>query len=219
MHKRVLSSLAVTLIAFLLFLCFCGCNPAKRIQRLDEKAVNRVNANVNLQIPVANAWFKTHPFDTAKKITTIPGPVIKVPEIILVKDTARERKIKDSLLLLRPDCGEAAQQAYDLGWDEANKYFKNHPIEIKCPPSTKEIQVDNSAVARWQDSAQIKNNLISHLQGQNEELQKNVDNERSRGNKMLAWAIGLGIFSIILLVVIIYMIFKGGVLSIFKKKS
>ncbi len=218
MRKPILTSFAITLIAFLLFLCFCGCNTAKRIQRLDEKAVNRVNANVNLQVPVVNQWIKAHPFDTSKKVITIPGPVVKVPEIILVKDTARERKIKDSLIALRPDCGKEAQSAYDMGWDECEKYYKSHPITIQCPPSTHETQTDNSAVARWQDSARIKDNLISHLQGQNGQLQENVDKERGRGNKMLAWAIGLGIFALILLIVIIYMIFKGGILSIFKKK-
>ncbi len=218
MRKSILTSVAITLIAFLLFLCFCGCDAAKWVQRLDEKAVRRVNASADLQIPVVNQWIKAHPFDTSKKVITIPGPVVKVPEIILVKDTAREKKIKDSLLLLRPDCGKEAQSAYDMGWDEAEKYYKSHPITIQCPPSTKETQTDNSAVGRWQDSARIKDNMISHLQGQNGQLQDNVDKERARGNKMLAWAIGLGILALIFLIVIIYMILKGGVLSIFKKK-
>ena len=172
--------IAIILVAFIVWLCSCS------VAKKDQAAVSRVNAKYELQIPVVNEYLKAHPRDTSTKIITIPGEIIRVPVPIMIRDTARERKIRDSLLTIKPDCLEAVKNAYDLAYDEAEKYYKEHPITVNCPPSIKETITNNFDTRRWQDSAAKKDREIAKGSGHNEEL-KDQNTDLKKRNTNLWW--------------------------------
>ncbi len=183
--KWILRLLIALVIIFLIVMLMPGCSEAKK----DQKAINRVNANINLQEPVVNQWLKAHPQDTTTHIIVSEPKIIQVPVIKLVKDTSGTKKSLDSLLATIPkdtihkDCGEAANKAYDLGYDVAEKYYLSHPIKATCPPDTTKEKVFTSTIDRLNDSLIGKNLQIAAQKGTMDEVRTNLSDAKKTANK------------------------------------
>lgn len=178
--KKRLLILAALLVALLFWLC--SCNPEKQAARKDEKYINYVNASAKRQLPVVNAWKTANPQDTAVKLIISEPKLITVYQDKLVKDTTGRQRLIDSVKQANEkeiDCGKAATDAFDLGYEQAEKYYLANPIKAKCPPdTTKQIQL-TSEIRRWQDSTMYyklllagKDGVISEIRSEGSELKK-----------------------------------------------
>jgi len=196
-HIKPFLPLIALLILLAILLGLFSCNIEKQTTRKDNAAVNRVNANAELQTPVVNRWLLTHPQDTVTQIVTLPPTVIKVPVVQLEPDTVAIRKVKDSLLALGKECGEEAMDAFDLGYDEAEKYYKAHPITVVCPPNTKEIVTNNSTINRLRDSCHQKDKEISYLRGKNDSALESLGDAKKTNTKLWWLIVGLSVVSVL----------------------
>lgn len=192
----ILLCLAAVAIAISMF----SCNPARKIERKDQEAVSRVNAKAELQVPVVNEWFKRNKIDTARKVTYVPGPEIQVPYAVPVRDTSREKKIRDSLLAIGKECGQAAQNGYDLGYEAAVSYYKAHPVTVKCPQSRIETITDHSLSDRLNDSLRLKEVALAYLAGQSAQKDAQLKEQSGKASTnlliiiCLAAALAISIF-------------------------
>ncbi len=183
--KWIIRILIAAVVIFLIVMLLPGCSELKK----DQKAVDRVNANINLQVPVVNQWLKAHPQDTNTHTTVSEPKIIEVPLIKLVKDTTGIKKSLDSLLASIPkdtthkDCGEVANKAYDLGYDVAEKYYLSHPIKATCPPDTTKEKIFTSSIDRLNDSLIAKNLQISAQKGTMDEVRTNLSDAKKEANK------------------------------------
>lgn len=182
-----------------------SCDPTKKIQRDDIKATERVNAKASLQDIVMDQYFKTHPRDTSRKIVTVPGPVIEIPKLVPVRDAAREQHLLDSITAVQKDCGDAAKKAFDLGFEESEKYYKEHPIKVQCPPSTKEETFDHTAIARANDKILSQGNLLAYKDGQIDQKNERI---KALDKKVLIQIIVIVGLAFLLLIAIIIIVKK-----------
>lgn len=146
-----------------------GCSIAKK----DAAAVERVNAKASLQIPVVNAYLQAHPIDTTPRIILSEPKIVTVYNEKLVKDTTGKQRLIDSVKESHEkeiDCGKAATDAYDLGYDQAEQYYLSHPVKVTCPPDTTKTYFLTSEIRRWQDSSRLKTNGINYIKGKNDQL-------------------------------------------------
>lgn len=202
-NRKILIPSKVVFLVILGGLLFFSCDPAKKIEREDLKATERVNAKATLQDIVMAQYFKTHPQDTGRKIITIPGQVIEVPKIIPVRDTTRENKILDSVTKVQRDCGDAARKAFDLGFEESEKYYKEHPIKVQCPPSTKEETFDHTAIDRANDKILVQGNLISYKDGQIDQKNERIKALEKKELIKIIVIVGLAFLLLVAIVIII----------------
>ena len=175
----------IILCALAVFL-FSRCSEVKK----DQRAVNRVNANANLQNQVVNPWMQAHPQDTTPKITVDTPKTITVYNTQLVKDTTGRQRLIDSVKeanIKEIDCGKAATDAYDLGYEQAEKYYLDNPIKAKCPPDTTKLFYMTSQVRRWQDSSAQKDKEISYYKGKNDSLVEQASQNIKKIDKL--WVI------------------------------
>lgn len=220
MIKRLVFSFVVALVLFMFFLSV-SCNPAAKIQRLDKQAVERVNAKASLQDSVWREYIKTHPQDISRKIIISDPKTIYTPVEKLVKDTTGLQRKVDSLLKISDttkDCATAAINGFDLGYEQAEKYYLSHPVKTICPPDTTvtvfmRTELDN-ANQQIHQNEKYSANLIGQITVKDAQIKK----QTSRADKILVCAIGLGLLSLILIVFIIYKTIRGGVISLFKSK-
>lgn len=164
-----------------------SCSIGKRQQRLDEKAVNRVNANALLQQRVVSPYMDAHPQDTTPKVFVDTPKIITVPIIKLVKDTTGRQHLIDSVKQAHEkdiDCGNASANAFDLGYEQAEKYYLDNPIKAKCPPDTTKLYYMTSQVRRWQDSSHLKDKQISYHKGREEAISEQTDKTIRQNNKL-----------------------------------
>lgn len=179
--SKWLKILLLAVLVFIVWLIF-GCSEVKK----DQKAVNRVNANANLQLPVINAYLAAHPIDTTPKVILSAPKIIYVNVPQLIKDTTGRQHIIDSITKVNAkelDCKQAAIDAYDLGYDECEKYYLSHPVKGTCPPDTTKINYLTSEVRRWQDSSHTKDKTISNLAGQNDTNLETIRQDKKDSSK------------------------------------
>lgn len=132
-----------------------GCNTVKHTEKLNNKAFDRVNSNPTLQAQTASIYLDAHPpIEGKPEIKYIPGETI----IQQIPDTNYRNKTRDSLLKQynsdKLECGKNAMDAYDLGWDEAEKYFKNNTFKqvdtlLKTIPDLREANRQKDSVDRY----------------------------------------------------------------------
>ena len=164
--KRVKIALLIALAVFIAALLFSSCNPEKIAARKDTAAVNRVNASEPLQQQVVSKLDDAHPKDTSVKVS--PPKTIYVNNDVLVRDTNYERFLIDSLKkeLAKDtvkDCAQAAIEAYDLGYDQAEKQYLAHPVKVIVPGDT--TITDHSEADRWRDSTNKAYQVIANRDG------------------------------------------------------
>lgn len=191
--KKILVMLAILMVAFLASMLLSGCNAEKAAARKDEKYINYVNASAKRQIPVVNAWKTANPQDTAVKLIISEPKLITVYNEKLVKDTTGRQRLIDSVKQAHEkeiDCGKAAQDAYDLGWDECEKQYLANPIKAKCPPDTTKQYTLLSEIRRWQDTSNAKDKIISNLQGQNDTNKETIQQEKKDNAKKDWYLVG-----------------------------
>ena len=126
-----------------------GCNVAKKNERKDKEALERVTAKKSLLDQAAAQYIDNHPPVIHTNTITTPGAPI--PVLTPVRDTARERRIVDSVKALKKECGDAAKEAFNLGYEEAQDKFIKIIAETPCPPSTKTVETDLTEIKRLQD--------------------------------------------------------------------
>jgi len=177
-----------TLLSALVIALLCACNTEKKIARDDQKSVDRVNAKAPLQIPVVNAYLQGHPIDTATKIILSPGKEIIVHQTKIVKDTSGRQQLIDSVKKAHENelnCGQAAADAYDLGWDECEKQYLANKIKAKCPPDTTKLSFMTSETRRWQDSFHLKDKEGATKDGVIQTLHTNVADGKKEINRLM----------------------------------
>ncbi len=212
MHRRLLASALISLIAFMLFLFFCGCNPEKALIRKEDKAFGVVVGSDRVFPKAGARWLQIHPC-----VITTPKPDVIITKIdtilqekkifIPVKITEYKNRVLDTII-----------EGISVYADSNGLVVKNlNGVITKTNTVTKTV-IDQTLADNQRDTINSLRIAQGTLQGQIIEKDKYGEQQKARGNKLLAWAIGLGILALIFLIVIIYMIFKGGVLSIFKKK-
>ena len=189
--KKRLLILAALLVALLFWLC--SCNPEKQAARKDEKYINYVNASSKRQLPVVNAYKTAHPEDSTVKLIISEPKLITVFQDKLVKDTTGRQRLIDSVKQAHEkeiDCGKAAQDAYDLGWDECEKQYLANPIKAKCPPDTTKQYTLLSEIKRWQDTSHAKDKVIANLQGQNDTNKETIQLDKKDNAKKDWYLVG-----------------------------
>jgi len=203
--KKRLTIVFIVIIAILAIFCLHGCNPDKALQRKNDKYVNYVNGNAKLQLRVDSAYQSTHPKDTTITKTVGQPKIIYVNNAFTIKDTARERFVIDSIKNViksdtTKDCGEAALDAYNLGYDECKKYYKAHPIKVECPPDTTTHSMDHTEADRQKAIASNLQLDLSNLSGQITVKNTQISDQKSIIIKM---AIGLILLFVLLILVLI----------------
>lgn len=177
----------------LLGVVLCSCNPQKRIERLDNKAIERVNAKASLQVPIVNAYLQAHPIDTTPRIIISEPKTVTVYNEKLVKDTTGRQRLIDSTIEANEkklDLPKVAADAYDLGWDECEKQYLANPIKAKCPPDTTKQYTLISEIRRWQDTSHAKDKVISNLQGQNDTNKETIQQDKKDNAKKDWYLVG-----------------------------
>lgn len=197
----VIIALLAILIAIL-----CSCNPEKQAARKDKKYIDYVNASVKRQEPVVNEYINAHP-DRIKSTTDLSAPKeIKVNVPILVRDTARERIIKDSMLAAfakdttKKNCATPAIEAFDLGYEQAEKYYLSHPVKAECPPDTTRRYANQFDADRYKDSLNQAKLLLAGANGIIGEKNTSIGVANKRGDHWEMWSylwIGIGLILLI----------------------
>lgn len=189
MRKYTTLLLAITL--------FIGCSEIKKGQR----AVNRVNADANLQDKVVSKWFDTHPIDTNPRIVVSPPKIIEVPTEKIIRDAAAIKAAIDSFkatLDSAKDCGEAAMDAFNLGYEQAETKYLSQKTKVPCPPDTTKIYYLTHELNRWKDSAKSKSELIAYQNGQLDTRNETLKQQSQKITQLYLWIFGIavvGIFS------------------------
>ncbi len=204
--KKRLTIVLIVIVTIMAIFCLHGCNPDKELQRKNNKYVNYVNSNAILQLRVDSAYQSTHPKDTTTTKTVGQPKIIYVNNAFAVKDTARERFVIDSMKnVLKADtvidCGEAAANAYDLGYEECEKYYKSHPIKVECPPDTTTNGVDHTEADRQKAIAANLQLTLSNINGQLTVKNAQISDQKSIIVKMVIGLILL--FALLILVLIL----------------
>lgn len=204
--RTVFYILAVALIIFCIVMFFSSCNPEKKIERDDQKAVNRVNAKAPLQIPVVNAYLAAHPIDTTPRLIVSAPKIINIEVPKLIKDTTGRQRLIDSTITANKkelDCGKAARDAFDLGYDEAEKYYLVNPIKVQCPPDTTKTYFLTSQINNLTDSVNSYKQQLSFKQGQLEALSETSQSQKKDIEKWLIFFIISAVVNLVLLILLI----------------
>jgi hypothetical protein len=131
--------IAVALFILGIMLFGIGCSPAQRIERKDNAAVNRVNANKKLQDKVFAQAAPLHPckdsvvkYLPGKKDTLYLGEIDFAPEAES-KDSLTKRIADSVRISFANDYQEGLLQAAKAGYDEAEAIYKKRIAAIKIP--------------------------------------------------------------------------------------
>lgn len=212
MIKRLVFSFVVALVLFMLFLAV-SCNPEKALIRKEDKAFGVVVGSDRVFPKVAARWLEIHPC-VITAINRTPTIITKIDTLIQEKKTFVPVKIT-----------EYKTRTLDTIIDNVSVYIDSNGIAVKnmneVITHTKIIRdtlVDQTLVDNQRDTINSLRISQSGLSGQIIVKDKNISDQTSRGNKILAYAIGLGLLSLILIVFIIYKTIRGGVISLFKSK-
>lgn len=151
LNRLVYFSLAT--ITIILWSFVVSCNAAKQLQKKNDAAVARVNADDQLQAKVVSKWMDAHPpIEGKPQVTYLPGKDVLVP--VTIPDYAYKNKVRDSLAKVFADsidCGKAASDGYDLGYEEAKKEARKNPY-IRVDTLREKIP-DLREANRWRDSS------------------------------------------------------------------
>jgi len=174
--KPYIIALLLLLVGLLFFLV--SCSEAKK----GQKAVNRVNADANLQDQVVGKWFDTHPIDTTPRIVVSPPKIVEVKTEKIVRDEAALKAAIDSFkstLDTTKDCGEAAMDAFNLGYEQAENKYLSQKTKVPCPPDTTKIYFLTHELNRQKDTINslrvqqaTKEGVIQELRASNSTLKK-----------------------------------------------
>lgn len=196
-----MKNVSIWYLCFIIAFCiFVGCNAQKQIQRKDNAAVERVNSKSSLQTPVVNEWLKAHPQDTTPRIIVSEPKVITIYQNKLIRDTTGRKRLIDSVLKASQDtvgCAEAAQDAYDLGYEEAEKKYLSIPFKVNCPPDTTKTYFMTTEINRWKDSASGKSILLGYKNGRIDVLNQQIKEQDKKINKQTLIIIGLIFLAVI----------------------
>lgn len=157
-------------IGWLLFFCF-GCNPLTKIERDDNKAVNRVNASAPLQDKVVSKWKDAHPELKTEDIKVSEPKTIFVNVEKLIPDTGYRKKYRDSVLASQKpptNCLEAQKEAYDLGFDVAEQEYLKNKQKVICPPDTTRTLFMQNEINRQKDTSNNLRIQIGYYKGIND---------------------------------------------------
>lgn len=193
--KPYLLILLTLILAFLLFL-LSSCSQAK----LGQNAVNRVNADATLQDKVVSKWFDTHPIDTTPRIFVSPPKIIEVPTPKIVRDEAALKASIDSFkatLDTTKDCGEAAMDAFNLGYEQAETKYLSQKTKVSCPPDTTKIYYLTHELNRWKDSAKSKSELISYQKGQLDTRNETLKQQSQKITQLYLWIFGIAAIGVL----------------------
>ena len=160
-----------------------GCNPAKRTQRLDTKALNRVVTNPTLLNDAGNVFLKLNPCVvlTVKEDSIIfhNDTIIAEKKVIIPRIVSKNRNI-DTII------------------DNISIFINDSIIAVKSLEGerviTKNITkviVDQSLVNRLKDTVDKKQRTIDTQYGENTELRTQISQYRNTINKKDALIIGL----------------------------
>lgn len=178
--KIIVIIVAIYFAGVLLF----GCNVEKQQARKDISAVARVNANAELQGKVASKWLDAHPLiPTTPEIKYLPGK--EITNTITVKDEKELQRVKDSTANAMADtCKNYSLQALDLGYSQAEEYYKKHPF-VRVDTFIKQLPPDPREINRWKDTAAKYKQASDTKDGIISELRNQVDTQTKRGNKFI----------------------------------
>lgn len=175
----------ILLVAFFIF-CNYGCNVVKQEERKNTTAVNRVNANIELQDKVVSKWKDAHPEQKKEEIKISEPKTILVNVEKLIPDTGYRKKYRDSVLASLKsvtNCIETQKEAYDLGFDVAEQQYLKNKQKVICPPDTTHIFFMQDEINRQKDSNNnlrvqvgFNNGQIAELQGQIKAKGKTITN-------------------------------------------
>jgi len=150
--KPYIIALLILLVGLLFFLV--SCSEAKK----GQKAVNRVNADANLQDQVVGKWFDTHPIDTTPRIFVSP------PKIVEVKTENIEEKLQDEYS--KPSF-EWEESLYTVNEDNLSIYtdgtftmsdvllnYYRYPSQIRLiDDQDPESKFTSASIIEWDDKA------------------------------------------------------------------
>ena len=194
----------IIILSFLLI----ACSTAKKTERLDNRAVERVSANIDLLNKVGVKWEKIHPLIAgAYRETYIHDTTIikQPPKIIL--DEMRVKFVIDSINAIKDSIGDSIKDkinaAYNLGVDYAENYYRSIPR-----PHTVDTVKKETPDLRHEG---ILNDSI-HNQAVTIGTQKGIIEQLEKENKSLTWKIWIMVVIILLLGVIMGMLIKAKIL-------
>lgn len=184
-----------------------ACNPAKKLAKEQTKSLNIVVTNDSLLSAAYDIWARNHPQVIQKtEIITTPGApmLIKIP----IRDTAYERHLIDSLTADKKNCGEAAAEAYDLGYEFAEKKYLKQIADNPCPSSTHTIEKDISEVTRYQNDLINARILNGKQQGTIEAQKSQLSDQSSRITSLWWILIGITAGLVAVIVLLVYLLIK-----------
>lgn len=202
--QRILKAIFFIVVVAVIIFFVSGCNVEKRAIRQQDKAYGITVSTPRTFTDAINLWFSIHKQDTSVKVIITEPKVIEVKVPQLMKDTTGRQHLIDSVRKANEkeiDCGRAASDAYDLGWDECEKEYLANPVKAKCPPDTTRILQLNSEIRRWQDSSTQKSKELAAKDGIIQELRSSASENKSEISS-LKWKLVGAIFGGILLLII-----------------
>lgn len=181
---------------FFMVTFLCGCS----IEKKADNAIDLVNTKTRWQERVVGPYLDAHPRDTTPKIILGPERIVEVPKLVIQADTAAIRKAKQQIidsLKDAKDCGEAAINAYDMGYEQAEKDYQAQKQEVRCPPDTTKVYYLTAELTRAKDSLRSKDVTIGHKDGQIDQLRDTNKEQSKKITELYLWLAGIVVLAIL----------------------
>lgn len=203
--KLIAAIIFIIVVASVVF----GCNTPKKIEREDQKAVDRVTAKRPLLDKVAAAIFALYGNGKDTVLTFLPGGIDTVSVAVPVMDEQAKKRIIDSLNELHGEqCTEMAKNAYELGFDQATEAIRNMKIPVKRPDTSIYNIKDLKLHGLYEQHIKELNAKKFGLEGQVLQLDKMLKEEQQESKKQFWWNIGLIVALVVVILLWIYTTFK-----------
>lgn len=195
--KNILFLIVTILIAVLLF----SCNPSKRIERKNNQALRRVEANIDLLNTAGIQWLKLNPCypDT-----------IREGKVITIIDSSSAKESIDSL----NDFITYVLNNYNNKNIDSLKLAITKEVEKRCKPvitykfKTDTLPPDKRAIEILQNQLVTSQLTVSNLTGKLSEKTNQINELNKSKKKTLWWSVGGGIISLLIIVSLTYLLFK-----------
>lgn len=178
----------------LLFTLIVGSGISCSVAKKDQKAVNRVKADINLLNDVGGAWVKLNP--------CIPDTLRTGKTITIIDSSFSDEKVEslnkviDSLL---------DKNCPTENIDSLRKSIKKE-LDKGCKPAI--VYKNRTDTIPDKRAEQILSNQVSNLTGQITQLKSDNSELKKESKARLFWAIGIGLLGLIIIGLLIYLLFK-----------
>lgn len=183
-------------IIVLIWVLFSGCSESKKAQ----KAFDYVNTHPDLLNKTVSNWMDINKVDTTPKVIVSPPKIIEVPTQKIVRDEAAIKSAIDTFkatLDTTKDCGEAAMDAFNLGYEQAENKYLSQKTKAECPPDTTKVYYLTHELNRWKDSAMEKSNLNNYQRGQLDSKNETIKQKDEKINILYLWVVGLSLIGVL----------------------